>query len=163
MKRVAFLDSGVLGEVINPRKNPDTSRWLEFVKKQKITLRVAAIIDYELRRNLILAGLQKSINNLNQFKQRQQFISITSESLLEASEIWAKLRGEAKATADIKNIDVDVILAAQAFSLKNDFEEIIIVTTNASDISRFSYLGIQVWDWKQALHDCKYDCINFYN
>lgn len=162
MKRVAFLDSGVLGKVVNPHPNSDTLRWLYFVKNQKINLRVAEIIDYELRRNFILEGLQKSINKLNQFKQREQFISITSESLLEASEIWAKLRGEAKATADIKNIDVDVILAAQAFSLKNDFEEIIIVTTNASDISRFSYLGIQVWDWKQAIHDCKYDCINFY-
>jgi predicted nucleic acid-binding protein len=162
MKSVAFLDSGVLGEILKSPPNPDTLKWLNFVKNQKISLRVAEIIDYELRRNLILEGLQKSINKLNQFKQKKQFIFITSESLLEASEIWAKLRVDAKATADIKNIDVDVILAAQAFSQKPNFEEIIIVTTNASDISRFTYLGIQVWDWKQALHDCKYDCINFY-
>jgi hypothetical protein len=169
MRRVAFLDSRPLGEVVKPKRSPDIDQWLEFTKEKKIALRVAEIVDYELRRELTLQNLHgnkisyKSIHNLNKFRQRKQFISLTSEAILDdACEIWASLRFNNQGTANIKNIDVDVILAAQALSQKNRFDEVIIVTGNPSDICRFSYLDIQTWHWKQALQDCKYDCINFY-
>ncbi len=162
MKRVAFLDSGPLGRVVNPRSLPEIKLWIQFVKQNKIALRVAEVTDYELRRNLVLEGLQKSINNLNKYKQTQRFIPITSEAMLEACELWAWSRKRGIATTDIKNIDADVILVAQAISQKDNFEEIIIVTENPKHISRFKNFGIETWDWKQAIHDCKYGSIKFY-
>lgn len=162
MKRVAFLDSGPLGRVVNPGLLREIKPWIQFLKEQKIALRVAEITDYELRRNLMLKGLRKSINNLNKYRQTQRFIPITSEAMLEACELWAWSRQRGIGTTDIRNIDADVILVAQARSQKDKFEEIIIVTENPKHISRFRHFGIETWDWKQAIHDCKYGSINFY-
>lgn len=159
MKRVVFLDSGPLGELTNPRLRPQTNQWTQFAKKNGIALRVAEITDYELRRNLILEELEKSISNLNKFKQTQRFVPLTSEALLQAGEIWAWLHKNGQATSYIKNIDVDVILAAQALSQKEYFDQVIILTQNLKHISRFSDFGIFTWDWKRALHDCKYGSI----
>ncbi len=169
MSRVVFLDSGPLGEVTKIHPSNDAIRWVNFVKEKRIALRIAEIIDYELRRELTLQGLRgeinsyKSIRNLNKYRQTKQFLPLDSSvTLTDACDIWADLRFNNKGTADIKNIDVDVILAAQVLSLKNKFNEIIIVTDNVEHISRFQYLDVKVWRWKQALHDCKHNTINFY-
>lgn len=169
MNRVGLIDSGPLGDIIKPHPSADVVRWVHFVKENKIALRVPEIIDYELRRELILQGLKgnsdsyKSIGNLNKYRRTKRFIPLEpSVTLTDACDIWANLRNNNQGTADIKNIDVDVILVTQALSMKKDFEEIIVITGNLSDIRRFCHLGIRVWDWKQALHDCKHDSINFY-
>lgn len=157
-----FLDSGPLGEITNPRLRPHINQWIQFAKRNGIALRVAEITDYELRRNLMLEGLEKSIGNLNKFKQTKRFVPLTSEALLKACEIWAWLHSNGNATSHIKNIDADVILAAQALSQKKDFDQVIILTENLNHIPRFSAFGIFTWDWKRALHDCKYDTITLY-
>jgi hypothetical protein len=169
MSRVAFLDSGPLGDITKPHPSNDVTRWVRFIKEQRILLRISEIIDYELRRELTLQGLRgeissyTSIRNLNKYRRIKQFLPLDSSvTLTDACDIWANLRFNNQATADIKNIDVDVILAAHALSVKDKFDEVIIVTGNASDICRFQYLGLKVWDWKQALHDYKYGTINFY-
>jgi predicted nucleic acid-binding protein len=169
MKRVALIDSGPLNEIVKPQPSVDVSRWLKFIDEKRIAIRVPEIIDYELRREIVLQCLigtndsYKSLHKLNKYRQTKRFISINpSVTLTDACEIWAKLREKGQGTSDNKNIDVDVILAAQAISMKNDFDEVIIVTGNLSDIQRFCYLDIQVWDWKQALNDCKHNTINFY-
>lgn len=163
------MDSGPLNEIIKPQPSTDVIRWLRFIDKNRIAVRVPEIIDYELRREIVLQYLvgkndsSKSINRLNKYRKTERFIPINpSVTLTDACEIWAELRYIGQGTSDVKNIDVDVILAAQALSMKKDFDEVIIVTGNLSDICRFCYLDIKVWDWKQALHDCKYDSINFY-
>jgi hypothetical protein len=50
----------------------------------------------------------------------------------------------------------------QALSMKKGFDEIIIVTGNLSDLRRFSHFDIKIWDWKQALHDCKHNSFTFH-
>ena len=157
------LDSGPLGEICNPGIRLEAKEWVNFIKERKILLQVAEIIDYELRRNFILEKLEKSKNNLNKYRQTNRIIPITSEIMLTAAELWAEIRSSGISTASKENIDCDVILVAQAISLSTEFKEIIIVTTNPKHIYRFKHLGIKVWDWKQALNDCKYKEINFYN
>lgn len=105
----------------------------------------------------------KVINNLNKFKQRQEIIPIDSESLLKATELWAEIRKDGRPTADNRNIDCDVIMVAQSLKLRKKFEQIIILTIDVKDLIKLKKFGIQVWDWKQALSDCKYQEINFYN
>ncbi len=63
-------DSGPLGDITNPRLRPSVKQWVLFLKAQKIELRVAAIIDYELRRNYLTEGLEKSARKLNKYRQR---------------------------------------------------------------------------------------------
>lgn len=60
MKRVVVLDSGPLGEVINPQRSPSIRTWLQFIKESKISIRIAEIIDYELRRELTLQILHNN-------------------------------------------------------------------------------------------------------
>ena len=163
LRRVVILDSKPLGEICNPINQEKIKPLIKFLKKSKITRRVAEITDYELRRELTLQGLTKGISNLNKFKQRQQIVPIDSESLLLATELWAELRKEGQPTADKKNIDCDVIMVAQALQLRKQFEQIIILTIDVKDLIRFQKFGIEVWDWKQALSDCRYEEINLYN
>lgn len=169
MSRVAVIDSGPLGEIIKRHPSADTIRWIEFINENKIALRIPEIIDYETRRELILQGLKgniesyKSISNLTKYRQTNRLIPLEpSITLTDACELWADLRFNSQPTADRKNIDVDVILVTQALSMKKDFDEIIIVTGNLSDLRRFSHLGIKIWDWKQALHDCKHNSFTFH-
>ncbi|MCU0535020.1 MAG: hypothetical protein MUD14_14110 [Hydrococcus sp. Prado102] len=42
-----------------------------------------------------------------------------------------------------------------------DFEQVIIVTTNPNDFQFHTRYGLYVWDWEQALSDCKHNEINF--
>ncbi|MDJ0719300.1 MAG: hypothetical protein QNJ54_34600 [Prochloraceae cyanobacterium] len=163
MNRLILLDSGPLGKIANPRQTPEVKRCLQFIKEQKIALRVAEIIDYELRRNYLLEGFTKSISKLNKYRQTKQFIPLTSEIMLEAAELWAWLQAQGLPTSSKNDIDKDVILVASALSQKPDFDEVIILTSNAKHFVRFEEWGILTWDWKQALSDCRYNEINFYH
>ena len=160
--KVVILDSGPLGKFCNPVKRRQVKILINFLRAEKIPLRVAEITVYELRRNLELEELQKAINNLSKYKQRQEIILIDSESLDDAANLWAIIRRQGESTADQKNIDCDVIMVAQALKLRQEFEQIIILTTDR-DLIRFQQFGIEVWHWKQALSDCKYKEINFHN
>ena len=110
-----------------------------------------------------MQGYTKGINNLNKFRQRELIIPIDNESLITATELWAEIRKIGQATADNKNIDCDVIMVAQALTLRKQFQQIIILTIDVKDLIRFKKFGIEVWDWKQALGDCNYQEINLYN
>ena len=145
-EKVAVLDSKPLGEICNPRKRSQIKPLIDFLKEQKIAHRVAAITDYELRRELVLQGYTKGINNLNKFRQRELIIPIDNESLIAATELWAEIRKIGQATADNKNIDCDVIMVAQALTLRKQFQEIIILTIDVKDLIRFKKFGIEVWD-----------------
>lgn len=158
--RVVLLDSGPLGEIISPKPKGYIKDWLSFIKQNKISLRVPEIIDYEIRRNLILSNLGKSERRLNQYRNRKEFIHLNSEILICACEIWAELRRIGQPTASKERLDIDVLLIAQAISQTDSFEEVIIVTTNVKHLIRCIEYGIQVWDWQQALQDAESGEIN---
>lgn len=169
MRRLVIPDSGPLGQIINPKINPRVEAWLEFLKEQKISLQIVEICDYEVRRNCILqakvSGLEqtiKNINKLDKYRQTKRFLPITSEVMLDAADLWAEVRQKGQPTADDKSIDGDVILIAQAISQLELFEQVIVATTNSKHLVRFCEYGIYIWDWKQALVDCIYKEINFY-
>ncbi len=68
-----------------------------------------------------------------------------------AAELWASLRREGQPTASNDSLDGDVILAAQAILQLNNFDEVVVLTTNFNHISRFENKGIKVEDWQQVL------------
>ena len=163
MTTVVLIDSGPLGKITHPKIDPAVKEWLQFIQANKIALRVAEISDYELRRNLLLEGLGKSINRLAKFRQTKRFIPITSEMMVEAAELWAWTRRQGQPTTSNERLDGDVILVAQAIFQKEYFDEVIIVTENPKHICRFDSFGIFTWEWKQALADCKSNSITLYN
>jgi hypothetical protein len=118
-------------------------------------------LDYELRRNLKLEGLDKSINLLSQFQSRSQLTYLRSEDLIRAAELWAWCRKQGAATTENKGIDIDAILISQALSQKESFEKVVILTIDIGDLSVFCDFGIELWDWKNALADCDSRKVDF--
>jgi hypothetical protein len=54
-----------------------------------------------------------------------------------AARLWADVRQRGLATADPRDLDVDVILAARAMSMGTDPADVIVATTNPAPLTRF--------------------------
>jgi predicted nucleic acid-binding protein len=103
---------------------------------------IPEIADYEVRRNLLLAGLTKSVTRLDQLKNVLIYRPITTAIMLKAAELWAEARKLGKPTADLKELDGDVILAAQALQV-----DAIVATENVSHLSLF----VEAKHWKDIV------------
>jgi hypothetical protein len=57
--------------------------------------------------------------------------------MLKAAELWAEARNRGRPTPDPKELDGDVILAAQAALVADEGNEVIIATTNVGHLSQF--------------------------
>ena len=132
MTRAIMLDSGPLGRIAHPRPNREIAEWLERLLDSGVTIILPEIADYEVRRNLLLEGLTKSVARLDQLKEVLIYHPLTTEVMLRAAEMWADARRSGIPTADAKELDGDVILAAQA-----EQAGAIVATENVGHLSRF--------------------------
>ncbi len=69
--------------------------------------------------------------------------------MLRAAQLWADARRKGKPTADEKELDGDVILAAQALLATEASEDPIVATTNVGHLSLF----IKADSWKNITPD----------
>lgn len=132
MTKPIVLDTGPLGRVIHPRRNQEIVKWLKGLLDSGVTVIVPEIADYEVRRNLLLEGLSKSIARLDQLKTTLTYLPLTTEVMLKAAEFWAEARRQGRPTADPKELDGDAILAAQA-----EQAGAIVATENVGHLSLF--------------------------
>ncbi len=58
--------------------------------------------------------MPRSISRLDALKELLTYVPLDTATMLRAAELWAKVRNMGKPTADPKELDGDVILAAQA-------------------------------------------------
>jgi predicted nucleic acid-binding protein len=147
MSRLILLDSGPLGMATNPKAKGvplECQQWLRSLLKKGEKIIIPEIADYEVRRELIRAGLLQSLRRLDNLKQTLEYVSIQTETMLLAANLWAEVRQAGQPTADPKALDGDVILAAQAHLLANDTTDVIIATTNVAHLSRF----VTALDWQ---------------
>ena len=103
-----------------------------------IQVKLPEIADYEVRRELLRINKTTSIKYLDELKTYIDYIPITNQAMLLASEFWTQIRRPGKPTADNKALDADVILAAQAALFSNVGYEVVIATTNVSHIARLA-------------------------
>ncbi|MEH2046968.1 MAG: hypothetical protein V7L12_27630 [Nostoc sp.] len=73
-----MLDTHPLSQVTHPQVNPKVQQWLKSLQKTETVIRVPEIADYELRRELLRQGKQKSIDRLNKLSQSN--LSHTTDS-----------------------------------------------------------------------------------
>jgi toxin FitB len=151
MGKVILLDTNPLSQVTHPKTEPKIQQWLQSLKKEETVIRVPEIADYELRRELLRQGKQKSIDRLNKLSQIC-LIPINSETMKKAAQLWAWVRNQGNPTASNDSLDGDVILAAQAILQLKIFDNVTVVTTNLKHISRFESEGISIADWQQTLN-----------
>lgn len=142
MSKPIILDSGPLGKIAHPRPNRDIARWFEQILESDNVVFLPEIADYEVRRNLLLEGLTKSVTRLDQLKQVLAYLPLTTQVMLEAAELWANARKRGHLTADPKELDGDVILAAQALQVGA-----IVATENVGHLSIF----VETKNWRDIV------------
>ncbi len=151
MIQFIFLDSGPLGLLTHPRQTEEVAAitaWLADMLKQGRRVLVPAIVYYELKRELLRADKPFSVGRLDLFsKTTNRYVPLTDDALRLAAELWAKSRREGRPTADSKELDVDVILAAQVLSFGAAEGEVVIATTNAKHLAQF----VGARDWSEIL------------
>ena len=139
-RRILLLDAGPLGMAAHPKPRPDFQRWLDETLAQGDIIVVPEITDYEVRRSLILSGLTASLARLDELKMTLAYQSLDTFVMLKAAELWAEARRRGRTTADPKELNGDVILAAQALQVGG-----IIVTDNAGHLAQF----VEAKTWKE--------------
>ncbi|HEX5733964.1 MAG TPA: PIN domain-containing protein [Blastocatellia bacterium] len=132
MNRPIILDAGPLGRIAHPRPNKDIALWLKQILTAGVEVIIPEISDYEVRRNLLLTGLNKSVERLDLLNKSLVYLPLNTRVMLKAAELWAEARKSGQPTADPKALDGDVILAAQAMEVGA-----IVATENIGHLSRF--------------------------
>jgi len=136
MNKVIVLDTGPAGRIAHPNVDDALAAWLKNALAEGDTIVLPEIVDYELRRSFLFeisrgrANFKKSLARLDQLRQTLVFIPLNSEIMVKAAELWAASRRQGKPTADPKELDGDVILAAQALSVGG-----VIATENIGHLS----------------------------
>ena len=140
MNKPLLLDSGPLGKIAHPRPNPQLLAWMLRMLSGRTEVIIPEITDFEVRRNLLLEGLVESVQRLDDLKAVLTYLPLSTHVMLRAAEFWAQARKQGKATADPKELDVDVILAAQAHEVKG-----IVVTENVGHLALF----VEAKEWEE--------------
>lgn len=110
-------------------------------------LRLPEIVDYEHRRTLLHREARRQIERLDEFKQVFGYEPLTTEVMLTAAEIWADARKRGLPTGTERDLDVDVILAAQAQLLGHNGDHVVVATTNPRHLSRF----VEARPWREIV------------
>jgi len=76
-----------------------------------------------------------------------RYLPLADEALRLAAELWAKARQQGRPTADAKDLDIDVILAAQALSFGPAPSDVVVATSNSKHLSQF----ITAQNWSEIL------------
>ena len=132
---IVLLDAGPLGMISNPKAsaaNKECYEWMEALVVSGAQMFVPEIADYEVRRELLGAGKTQGIARLDLIKNTIGYLPLTTSIMLKAAELWAEARRSGMPTADPKDLDCDVILAAQALGING-----IVATENIGHLSRF--------------------------
>lgn len=133
-----LLDSGPLGRLTHPNEAyaAPVVEWLRAVTVDCTFVRISQVADYEVRRELIRAGHIRSVTRLNRAGDRLGLAPVTAQAWLKAAELWAVARRVGQPTADDRDLDADVILAATALTYPTS-EPVIVATDNARHLARF--------------------------
>lgn len=145
MTWVVFLDTGVLGLVTHPKGSADATRcttWLKDLLSHGHQVCIPEVCDYELRRDYVRraphdGAAQKALVKLDALKEVIDYIPIRTDMMVHAAALWAQAKNRGKTTAHPEQLDVDVILAAQALIIAAE-NKLTIATTNVGHLSQFA-------------------------
>jgi hypothetical protein len=142
VSRTIVLDAGPLGLITNPKRTPETiaaTQWAIDMMLAGHRLVVPAVADYEVRRELIRARKAKGLASLDAWNSARpdRFLSLRDSTLHLGAGLWARARQAGTPTADPKELDADVLVAAQALEIGVPEADIIVATVNVGHLARF--------------------------
>lgn len=135
-----LLDSNVVGKICHPLRHDDVRAWFRAVVHEHEVL-LPEVADYELRRELLRIGSQRSLRKLDELTRELRYVPVTTATWREAARLWAHLRRRGQATAADERLDVDVLLAALALA-----EGAHVVTSNKRHLG----LIVAAYDWSEV-------------
>ncbi len=155
MAQPLLLDSSILSCVLRPEiveNRPVATAILRVLEDPRFELFVPEIIDYELRRKLLHMGhyrhqarrWAKEALILLDDLVAVGYLPLTTDTMRLAATLWAQTRAKGELRGSDENLDVDVILAAQARHVGGH-----VVTANEK---HFKHL-VEVFDWRPYQHD----------
>jgi predicted nucleic acid-binding protein len=140
--RIFIFDSDPAGLVCHDPGSPERGGVWNWMFKEWIAgaiIVVPAIVDYEVRRSLILAGTLEGVERLDALYEDKQvrYLPITQAAMKKAAELWAKARREHRPTVGDQALDGDVILSAQAMEFCSHEDDWQVITENVDHIARY--------------------------
>ncbi len=87
---------------------------------------------YEVRRSFLLEDLTRALSRLDALRETLRYLPLTTEIMGEPARLWAQARKQGRPTGDPRELDGDVILAAQARAVGG-----LVVTDNIGHLSLF--------------------------
>jgi predicted nucleic acid-binding protein len=143
MSRIVVLDSGPIGLLARRKDIPVEvcRQWQRSLLARGVRVILPEIVDYEVRRELSRLNAVSSLARLDSLATLLEYLPITTEAMRLAAALWGQARQQGRPTADPKEIDGDVILAAQTILL--DAADAVVATTNVGHLSR--YVAARHW------------------
>lgn len=142
MSLTVFLDTGPLGILTNPRRPPETVSaltWVIAMIRAGHRFIVPAIADYEVRRELERAARTAGLAALDAWNSAapDRYLLLSDSALRLGATLWARARNAGTATADPKELDADVLIAAQALDMGLPPSDFIVATVNVARLALF--------------------------
>jgi len=150
MPQILLLDNNILSKIVRPELQENQPVFDAISRLQgnpRLRIYVPEIIDYELRRKLLHLGYRQrqtrkwareALAGLDEWVSIG-YIPLTTKALRLAADIWAQTRANGQLRGPEDDLDVDVILAAQARQAGGR-----ILTTNEKHFRNIA----DVFDWK---------------
>jgi predicted nucleic acid-binding protein len=143
---IVFLDSGILGLISSPNDRAEVTacqNWVFGLLAKGVYIVSSDICDYEIRRSLLLLETQQltaiSLDRLERWREIIDFLPLTTQVMQVAAKVWAEARRSGLPTAELKNIDADMIIVTQWSLLSDEYpgRRITISTTNVKHLLPF--------------------------
>ncbi len=142
MSLTVFLDTGPLGILTNPKRPPETVRaltWAITMIRAGHRFIVPAIADYEVRRELERAAKTTGLAALDAWNSAapDRYLPLSDSALRLGARLWAHARKAGTMTADPKELDADVLIAAQTLDMSLPPADYIVATVNVGHLALF--------------------------
>src|SRR4051794_14794106 len=119
---IVVLDASPVGLLVNPRQPPPAiacNQWVRQLIRRGVRVCLPEVIDYEVRRELILHGSTNGLTRLDRLHALVEYLPLSTPVMRRAALLWADAGRRGQPTADRAALDADVILAAQAVLLRD--------------------------------------------
>ncbi|MDJ0731410.1 MAG: type II toxin-antitoxin system VapC family toxin [Crocosphaera sp.] len=151
---IIFIDTGILGLLSSPNDRKeviDCKNWLYSFLSKGVNIVSSDICDYEVRRGILIGVKSRKkgegLNNLDDLHNLINFVPVSPIILRSSAELWAETRRLGQPTAELNNIDADVIIGATCQLIQEEYpgQRLIVATTNVKHLSRF----VEAKKWTQ--------------
>jgi predicted nucleic acid-binding protein len=148
MVRFILFDSGPLGLAVCRTGTKGLAEFgtrLAELEMAGVSILIPAVIDYEVRRELVRIGATAKLRKLERLRERFRILPVSGAAWLRAAEFWALLRRMGLPTGSDAALDADAVLAGCAATVGRPGDEVVIASSNVRHLSRFP--GIDAREW----------------